>query len=166
MSATSGHQHAPVFRRSESSLAHAVYGLILTLATVGELIHVEASAWTSVGWLLGAGGVLLAAHMFSDVLANTVATKDDLRWSRVLRIGREELSVVAGAVGAAAIMTLVALADLDSQRGLSVCLVLGLATVAALSFFASAHHPLWTRLLLAAVAALIGSTIVALENVL
>jgi hypothetical protein len=50
-----------VFARGESALAHAVYGLILTMATLGELLDHDVSARTSVAWLLGSGVVLLAA---------------------------------------------------------------------------------------------------------
>ena len=64
-----------VFDRSEIAIAHAVYGLILTLATLGELLHVDTSSRLSVAWLLGAGAVLLAAHLFSDLLAHVAATR-------------------------------------------------------------------------------------------
>lgn len=153
-----------VFRRGEDALAHTVYGLILTLATVGELIHHEESARASVAWLLGAGAVLLAAHLFSDVLAHLASMRDDPNWSETLRIGREDVSVTIGFVGAALIMVIAALADLDTQGALYVCVAVGLVTVATLSFYATVNHRLATRVLTSTAAAVLGAVIVLGEN--
>jgi hypothetical protein len=43
-------RNTSIFRRGELPVAHTVYGLILTLATVGELIHHELSAAASTPW--------------------------------------------------------------------------------------------------------------------
>jgi hypothetical protein len=153
-----------VFKRGEAALAHTVYGLILTLATLGELIHHEATAGVSVAWLLGAGATLLAAHLFSDVLAHVAATQQDPDWRQVLTIGREDVAVTAGAVGAALIMAVAALADLNAQTALRWCLGLGLVAVAAVSFHAMANHRTGLRVVMAGLAALLGAVIVLLEN--
>lgn len=153
-----------LFPHGEDALAHTVYGLILTIATVGELIHHEESAGASVAWLLGGGAVLLAAHLFSDVLAHLASTRDDPNWSETLRIGREDLSVTVGFVGAALIMMIAALADLDTQGALYTCVAVGLVAVATLSFYATAHHSLVTRVLTGAAAAVLGAVIVLGEN--
>lgn len=153
-----------LFPRGEDALAHTVYGLILTLATVGELIHHEESAGASVAWLLGAGAVLLAAHLFSDVLAHLASTRDDPNWSETLRIGREDVSVAVGFVGAALVMAVAALADLDSQNALYACVASGLVAVAALSFYATSNHRVLTRVLMGGAAAALGAVIVLGEN--
>ncbi len=142
-----------------------VYGLILMLATVGELIHHEESAGTSVAWLLGAGAVLFAAHMFSDVLAHLASTLEEPDWSETLRVGRQDVSVVIGFVGAALVMGIAALTDLGSQSALYTCFVVGLVAVAALSFYATSNHRLVTRVLMSTAAAAIGAVIVFGENV-
>ena len=85
MSVASGPE-PPIVRRARTFLSHAVYGLILTLATVGELIRHGSDARESVAWVLGAGGVLLVAHLFSDVLAETAATQRDLSRADLLRV--------------------------------------------------------------------------------
>ena len=149
-----------VFRRGENALAHTVYGLILTLATVGELIHHEVSAQASMAWLIGAGVVLLAAHLFSDVLAHLASTREDPNWSETLRIGREDVSVTAGFIGAALIMAVAAIADLDAQGALYTCVAAGLVAVAALSFYATANHRPATRVLMSATAAVLGAVII------
>ena len=159
-----GSRHRSVFRRGENALAHTVYGLILTLATVGELIYHEESASTSVAWLLGAGAVLLAAHLFSDVLAHLAATLDDLDWSETLRVGRDDVSVTVGFVAAALVMAIAALAELDSQGALYACVVVGLVAVVALSFYATSNHRLLTRVMMSATAASLGAVIVLGEN--
>lgn len=153
-----------LFRRGEDALAHTVYGLILTLATLGELIHHEVAAEVAVAWLLGAGAVLLAAHLFSDVLAHVAATQQDPNWREVLTIGREDLAVSAGAVVAALIMAVTALADWDARTALIWCVGLGLVAVAALSYNATSHHRMAVRLVMAGLAALCGAVIVTLEN--
>ena len=151
-------------RRGEDVLAHAIYGLILTLATLGELIHLEESAGGSAAILIGAGSVLLAAHLFADVLAHLASTRDDPTWSATLRITRADVAVTFGFIAAALVMAFVWLTDLDSQTALSVCLVVGLVAVAALSFHATAHHRLATRVAMGAAATTLGTVIVVGEN--
>jgi len=153
-----------LFRRGEDALAHTVYGLILTLATLGELVHHEVTAGVAVAWLLGAGAVLLAAHLFSDVLAHVAATQQDPNWREVLTIGREDVAVTAGAVAAALIMAVAALADLDARAALIWCVGLGLVAVAALSYYATSQHRMVVRVVMAGLAALLGAVIVVLEN--
>ena len=155
---------APVYRRSEVALAHAVYGLILTLATLGELINYEVTAGVSVAWLLGAGAVLLLAHLFSDLLAHVAATEDDPDWSEIVSIGREDVAVTGGAVGAAVVMAVVWLADLDAERALVGCVGLGLLAVGTLSYLALPQHGRPLRLVMGAAAVLLGVVIVTLEN--
>ncbi len=153
-----------VFRRGELPLAHTVYGLILTIATVGELIHHEVSATASVAWLLGASAVLLAAHLFSDVLARLAATQDDPKWSELISIGHEDVSVMYGGLGAAVIMAVAALADLDSENALHVTAGVGLVALAALCFHGLSHHRPLPRLAMTVTAVAFGAVIVLLEN--
>lgn len=162
--AATGSRRRSVFRRGETALAHTVYGLILTLATVGELIHHEESAGASVAWLLGAGAVLLAAHLFSDVLAHLASTLDALDWSETLRVGRQDVSVTIGFVGAALVMAIAALAGLDAQAALYTCFVVGLVAVAALSFYATSNRRPVTRVLMSFAAVALGAVIVFGEN--
>ena len=145
-------------------MAHTVYGLILALATVGELIHHEVSAAASVAWLVGASAVLLGAHLFSDVLARVAATRSDPDWSEIVSIGREDVSVVYGGIGGAAIMAVAAIADLDSENALLVSVAAGLLALAALCFYGLSHHRLLPRLIMTAVAVAFGAAIVLLEN--
>ena len=160
-------RHAPnssVFRRGELPLAHTVYGLILALATVGELLHHEVSAPASVAWLLGASAVLLAAHLFSDLLARLASTQDDPKWSEVVSIGHEDVSVVYGGLGAAVIMAVAAVADLHSENALYVVVGAGLVALAALCFYGLSHHRLLPRLSMTVSAVAFGAVIVFLEN--
>jgi hypothetical protein len=153
-----------VFGRSESVLAHSVYGLILTMATLGELLHHEVAAGTSVAWLLGAGAVLFAAHMFSDVLAHVAVRRDTPHWNEILRVGHEDVSVTYSAVAAALVMAIAALADLDSERALMACVVVGLVGLGVLTAYATAHHRRSTQLLMSVTAVVLGAVIVTLEN--
>ena len=154
----------PTSRHTEDALARTIYGLILTLATVGELIHHNESAGASVAWLLGAGAVLLAAHLFSDALAHLASTHNDPTWSATIRIARANVSVTLGFLGAALIMAIAGLADVDTQSALIACIAVGLVAVAALSFYATAHHRLLTRVVTGSAAAVLCAAIVLGEN--
>ena len=114
--------------------------------------------------LIGAGAVLLAAHLFSDVLAHVASIRDDPEWSETLRIGREDVSVTIGFIGAALIMAVAALADLSARGALFVCVAAGLVAVAAMSFYATANHRPAARVLLSVAAVRIGAAIVVGEN--
>ncbi len=155
---------ASLFRRREQPLAHTIYGLILTLATVGELLRHEVSASSSARWLLGASAVLLAAHLFSSVLAQVASTRDHPTWSEFITIGHEDISVVYGGAGAAAVMAITAAADLDSQNALALTLVIGVGALAALSFYGLRHQQLIPRVLMTAAAVVLATIIVVLEN--
>ncbi len=147
----------------EPQLTHVVYGVLLTLATVGELIDHDAEVRLSLAWLLGGGAVLLAAHTYSAILAYVSKTSDDVRWPDAVQIAQQELSVVIGAVGASAIVATAALLNLSSARALWLCVALGLGSVAALAFFASSKRDLVPRLVMAGGAVALGATIVILE---
>lgn len=157
-------QRATLFRRGESALGHAVYGLILTIAELGELLKHDISARTSVAWLLGSGAVLLAAHMFSDVLARVTISRDTPDWNAILRVGKEDIAVIGGAVGAALFMTVAAIADLDADIALIVCLFAGLVALALLAAYATAHHRRSVQVAMSVASVSVGAFIVLLEN--
>lgn len=163
MSVASGPEPS-VVRRAQTFWSHGVYGLLLTLATVGELIRHGSDARESVAWIVGAGGVLLVAHLFSDVLAETAATQRDPSRAELLRVGREDIAVASGFLGAALIMAVAAIGDLDARTALVVCVVVGLLAVAALSFYATAHHRQLVRVTMALLSVVLGVVIVVLEN--
>lgn len=161
--AARGGRRRSLFLRGEDALAHAVYGLILTIATLGELIHHHVTAGVAIAWLLGAGAVLLAAHLFSDVLAHMAANRQDTNWRDILTVGREDVAVTVGSVASAVLMTVAALAGLDSRDALVACVGLGLVAVAVLSFIASSAHRPFVRVSMAGAATILGVVIVALE---
>jgi hypothetical protein len=145
-------------------MTHAVYGLILALAALGELLVHEIPAGESAVILLAGGAVLLAAHLFSERLGHLAATQEDLHWRDAVRIGRSTISVATGWVGAAALMGFAAITGIDSNRMLVVCIVLGLVAIAHMSFVASAKHRLMTRVVMSAIAVVLGVVIVLLES--
>jgi len=153
-----------IFLRGELPLAHTVYGLILTLALVGELIDHEASATVSLASLLGASVVLLAAHLFSDVVARLATTRDEPNWSDLISISSEDVSVVYGGAGAAVIMAVAAVSGLDSATALNVAVGAGLVAVATLCFYGLSHHRPVPRLAMTVAAVALCTVIVVLEN--
>jgi hypothetical protein len=157
-------QQDSVFQRGESALAHAVYGLILTIATLGELVEHDASAGHAVAWLLGSGAVLLAAHLFSDVLAHVAASRDAPVWNEILRVGRHDAAVTYGAIAAALAMTVAGVADLDTERAITVCVFAGLIALGVLTAYATAHHRRSIQIAMTVTAVVLGVVIVVLEN--
>jgi hypothetical protein len=153
-----------VFRRGESALAHAVYGLILTIATLGELVEHDVSARHAVAWLFGSGAVLLAAHLFSDVLAHVAASRDAPVWNEILRVGQHDAAVTYSAIVAALAMTGAAVADLDTERALTGCVIAGLIALGVLTAYATAHHRRSTQIAMTVTAVVLGAVIVLLEN--
>ncbi len=151
-------------RLGESGLAHLVYGLILTMATLGELVDHHTEAYEASRWLLGAAGVLLAAHVFSSGLAHLAAAGENPDWRELVRVGRHELSVTAGSVTAAAVMVIAGVTGMDAERTLTACVVGGLVALFAISFRASTGHRWVVRGGMSTLAALIGGIIVTLEN--
>jgi hypothetical protein len=157
-------RHGSVFKRAESALAHAVYGLILTIATLGELLEQHVSAGHAAAWLLGSGAVLLAAHLFSDVLAHVAASRDAPVWNEILRVGRHDAAVTFGAIAAALAMAVASIADLDTERALTVCLITGFIALGILTAYATAHHQRSTQIAMSVTAVGLGAVIVLLEN--
>ena len=95
---------------------------------------------------------------------DVASTRDDPEWSETLRIGREDVSVTIGFIGAALIMAVAALADLSARGALFVCVAAGLVAVAAMSFYATANHRPAARVLLSVAAVVLGAAIVVGEN--
>jgi hypothetical protein len=140
--------------------------MILTIALLGELLHEEAENAESALWLLGGGAVVLTAHVFSDAIGHVAATEEDLDRREIVRIGREEIAVVAGAVGAAVVMAAASVAGADNTHALTACIALGLATLAYLSQRAASHHGPLRRIAAAMIAVGLGGVIVVLENLI
>jgi hypothetical protein len=161
---TAAEEGTTLFRRSEHALSHIVYGLILALAALGELINHEASAGEAALALFGTGIVLLAAHSFADVLARLVATSGDVGFLGVVRIGRHDLAVALGGFVMGAVMLLADLADADADRAMVVCLVGALGWLALNTFYALRDHRLALRLPMTVAAVLLAGIIVTLEN--
>ena len=69
--------------------------------------------------------MLLVAHRFSDMLAETAATQRDPSRADLLRVGREDIAVASGLLGAASIMAVAAIGDLNARSARVVCVVAG-----------------------------------------
>ena len=145
-------------------VAHAVYGLILTMATLGELFDHEVPAGESALWLAAAAGVLLGAHWFSDTLAHVAATRSDPDWPEILRIGHHDIIVAAPGVAMAAVMVVAELAELDAEGFLLACMVAGLLALAMLCLYATAQHQAITRVVITVGAVAFAAVVVVLEN--
>ena len=73
--AATGSRRRSVFRRGETALARTVYGLILTLATVGELVHHEESAGASVMAIVALAGLDAQAALYTCFVVGLVAVR-------------------------------------------------------------------------------------------
>lgn len=154
-----------VFGRAETSLSHAVYGLILSLATVGQLLAHESEPVESIAWLLGAGAVLLVARLFSELLARIASSREELHRADLVEIGAEDVAVVAGFLGAVAVVAAAAGIGIDHQSALIAIAALGLAALAGLTFYATVQRPMAIRAVVALGATVLGGALVTLEQV-
>ena len=144
-------------------MSHIVYGLILAVATLGELIRHEVDALEAAGGLYLVGVVLLAAHLFSDVLARLLA-QEEMHLRGVLQIGYADLAVALGGVIMGTTMLIAHLVDADASNAMTACLVGALGWLGIQTFFALHRHRPVIRLLMSVVAVLLAGVTVALEN--
>ncbi len=163
ISTSPGPAGARHFRRSEHALSHMVYGLILAVATLGELIRHEVDALEAAAGLYLVGIVLLAAHLFSDVFARLLA-EERMHLRGVLQIGYNDLAVAAGGVIMGTTMLIAHLVDADASGAMTACLIGALGWLGIQTFFALHRHRVAIRVLMSVVAVLLASVIVALEN--
>jgi hypothetical protein len=90
--------------------------------------------------------------------------RTNLSW--ILKVGHEDAAVTVGALGAALVMAVAAVADLDAEGALVVCVVAGLTALGMMSAYATAHHRRSTQVMMSASAVVLGAVIVFLENTL
>ena len=152
------------FRRSEHSMSHIVYGLILAVATLGELIDHEVDALDGAAALYATGLVLLAAHLFSDVMARMIAREEDVRLASVLSIGKEDASVALGGLAMGTAMLVAHLAEADPSTAMSACFLGAMGWLAVQTFVALRQDRIALRFTMAVLAVALAAVIVALEN--
>jgi hypothetical protein len=159
-----GPTSAGPFRRSEHAMSHIVYGLILAVSTLGELIDHEVDARDGAAALYATGLVLLAAHLFSDVVARMIAGNDDVRLGSVIRIGTEDLSVALGGFAMGSAMLVADLVEADPSTAMTACFLGAMGWLAVQTFIALRRHSYALRLTMATLAVVLATVIVALEN--
>ena len=145
-------------------MSHTVYGLILSLATLGELLNHRSPADEAAFWLFGTGAVLFAAHAFSDTLARLVAADGEVGARGVMSIGRNDLAVSLGGFAMGATMLVAYAAGIESLLAMRLCLVAALAWLALTTWNALSHHRSAIRLGMTLGALCLAVVIVGLEN--
>lgn len=95
--------HRPI--RGKTTLSHAVYGLILMVAALGELFEARIQVSDAALVLLAGGGALLLIHVYSSSLGMAAVSETRLSWRTVAEQFVSEAPVSLGF--AAALIVLV-----------------------------------------------------------
>ena len=100
------HESSPLHRpiSGKTALSHAVYGLILMVAELGELYEHDVEMTEAALLLLGGGGALLIIHTYAGSLGNLTATSTPLSERFVAGQLREEAPVAVGFVAAVIVL--------------------------------------------------------------
>ena len=155
---------AQVHHRVER-LSHAVYGLILLTAGVGELWAHDEDPAVSAALIFGGAVVLVIAHSYSAFVAN-MATHDGLPPSSArVKNALDQLTLAIPAAMAVGIMLLAEADVIGLNAAYTATITLSLLALFALGVLIG-HHRRWpvpATLVLGLVTAAIGGAVVAVE---
>jgi hypothetical protein len=120
-------------RRMLSSAPHEIAGLVYgTIVTMGALAagsQTETDPWRLAAVVAATVLVLWIAHVYSDALAETIATGHRLDRAEFADVARRELSIPLAALGPVIALALGALGVLRESTALWVAFGIGLGTL-------------------------------------
>ena len=146
-------------------LSHAVYGLILLTAGVGELSAHDEDPAIAAALILGGAIVLVIAHSYSAFVAN-MATHDELPPSSArVKNGLDQLTLAIPAAVAIGIMLLAEADVIGLGAAYTVTIALSLVALFVLGVLIGNHRrwPLPATIVLGLVTAAVGGVVVAVE---
>jgi hypothetical protein len=123
-------------------LAHAIYGLIVLTATVGELRALGEDLATAAVVIAGAFVVLVIAHGYSQIVANT-ATHDRMP-TRTFMVANalDQLAIALPAAVAIAVLALSETGVMSLDVAYDVVLAAAIVVLAATGVLVGRHHDL------------------------
>jgi hypothetical protein len=146
-------------------LSHAVYGLILLTAGVGELSAHDEDPAVAAALILGGAIVLVIAHSYSAFVA-TMATHDELPPSSArVKNALDQLTLAIPAAVAIGILLLAEADVIGLSAAYTATITLSLVALFALGVLIGHHRrwPLPPTIVLGLVTAAVGGVVVAVE---
>ena len=157
--------HQPV--RGRTTLSHAIYGLILMVAELGELLEYRVEPSEAALWLLAGGLALLLVHVYSGTLGTAAMSQSPVSVRTVTEQFVEEGPVAVGFAAAAIVLLSTGAVGFDLAVSYGISIAAALIALGGLGALAVVHRPTLPRRLGAgAMTAAIGGLVVALESAL
>ena len=118
-----------MFSTAPHEIAGLVYGTIVTMGALAAGSQAEPDPWRLAVAVAATVVVLWIAHVYSDALAETIATGHRLDRAEFVDVARRELSIPLAAVGPVIALSLGALGVLRESTAIWVAFGIGLATL-------------------------------------
>jgi hypothetical protein len=146
-------------------LAHAIYGLIVLTAAVGELRALEEDLHTAAVVLAGTFVVLIIAHGYSQMVANTATHARVPNREFMLATTLDQLAIGLPAALAIAVLALSETSLMSLSTAYNIVVAGSITVLAAVGILIGRHHALsWSRSIGFGVANLaVGTVVVSIE---
>lgn len=121
-------------------LAHAIYGLIVLAAVVGDLSTHDDDMRTAIVLVAGGAVVLVFAHSYSQLVAAASMAHENPPWSVILSTFVDQLALAVPAVVAVVVFALGETGVISDRTAYNVVLLGSLATLFVLGVMMGRHR--------------------------
>lgn len=118
-----------MFSTAPHEIAGLVYGTIVAMGALAAGSQTETDSWRLAAVVAATVFVLWIAHVYSDALGETIATRHRLDRAEFADVARRELSIPLAAVGPVIALALGGLEVLRESTAVWLALGIGLATL-------------------------------------
>jgi phage-related holin len=157
-----------MFSTAPHEIAGLVYGTIVTMGALAAGSHAETDPWRLAAAVSATVLVLWIAHVYSDALAETIATGHRLDRDEFMDVARHEVSIPLAAVAPVIALVLGGVGVFRETTSVWVAFGIGIATlvVEGVRYAGVEHLSRLAKVLTVAVNVSLGLVIVALKVVL
>jgi hypothetical protein len=154
-----------MFSTARHEIAGLVYGTIVAMGALAAGSQTETDPWRLAAAVAATVIVLWIAHVYSDALAETIATRHRLDRAELADVARRELSIPLAAVGPVVALCLAGFGLFGAGTALWIAFGIGLATlfVEGVRYAGVEHLSGLTKVLTVALNVSLGLVIVALK---
>ncbi len=149
----------------EQGIAGTVYGTIVVMGVLAAGSHTDLDPWRLASAVAGTVLVLWIAHVYSNAMAETIATGHKLDRAELTDEARREVWIPLAAVGPVAALVLGGIGVLEERTALWLAFGIGLAAlfVQGVRYASVEHLGTWAKAVAVVVNVSLGLLIVALE---
>lgn len=153
---------------SQRGIAGTVYGTIVVMGVLAAGAQIEPDPWRLAGTVVATVVVLWIAHVYSDAMGETIATRHRLDRAELADVARREVWIPLAAVAPVGALALGGLGVLRESTAIWLAFGIGLAAlfVQGLRYAGVEDLSGLARVVAVAVPVLLGLTIVALKAAL